>query len=127
MGLTTWENSPKGKIVRSDVTVGKNYLTDSELKSLGLIVSGFLEMAESFAQRKIPMTMEDWATRLDAFLALWERDLLEGSGSVSAKDAEAFAISEFEKYRVIQDARFVSDFDRFAERVLEDREGSRGE
>lgn len=111
MGLNTWENAPAGKIVKTDVVVAKNYLTQGELAALGRIVNAYLDLAEERAQRKIPMTMEDWAKRLDAFLEFTERDILQDAGKVTAEMAKAHAESEFEKYRVVQDRLFVSDFD----------------
>ncbi|MFR9547121.1 MAG: virulence RhuM family protein [Rikenellaceae bacterium] len=113
MGLTTWKNAPKGKVLKSDVSIAKNYLKEIEIEGLDRIVSMYLDYAENQAKRKIPMTMEDWATKLDAFLQFNEYELLNNIGSVSAEVAKAFAESEFEKYRVIQDRLFESDFDRF--------------
>ena len=115
MGLTSWEGSPDGKILASDVKVAKNYLTKDELDSLGRIVSAFLDLAEDFAKRKVPMTMKDWATRLDGFLQLTGREILQNAGKVSKKDAMFFAESEFEKYRLIQDKLYKSDFDKLVE------------
>lgn len=115
MGLTSWEGSPDGKILASDVKVAKNYLTKEELDSLGRIVSAFLDLAEDFAKRKVPMTMKDWATRLDGFLQLTGREVLQNAGKVSKKDAMLFAESEFEKYRLIQDKLYKSDFDKLVE------------
>lgn len=112
MGLTSWEYSPNGKILKTDVPVAKNYLTTEELESLGRIVNAYLELAENRAKRKIPMTMEDWAKRLDKFLEFDERDVLQNAGKISAKIAKDYAESEFEKYRIIQDRLFESDFDR---------------
>ena len=119
MGLTNWASSPKGKIVKSDVSVAKNYLSESEIDDLGRIVNAYLDLAESRAKRKIPMTMEDWANRLDIFLSADDREILQGAGRIAAKIAKAHAESEFEKYRIIQDRLFQSDFDRFVE--LEER------
>ena len=116
MGLTTWERSPDGKILKSDVTVAKNYLTKDELDSLGRIVNSFLDAAEDFAKRKIPMTMEDWAKRLDMFLEFTGRDILTDAGSVSAITAKTYAETEFEKYRVTQDKLYQSDFDKLLEK-----------
>lgn len=113
MGLTTWKNSPNGKIMATDVVIAKNYLTQDELKSLERIVTMYLDYAEDQAERHIPMTMEDWRKRLDVFLQFNEREVLDNPGKVSHKVAESFALSEFEKYRVIQDKVFESDFDRF--------------
>jgi len=112
MGLTTWENSPGGKILKTDVSVAKNYLTSHELESLGRIVNAWLDLAEDRARRKIPMTMEDWAERLDRFLVFDDRKLLEDGGKVTAEMAKEFAETEFEKYRLVQDRLFESDFDR---------------
>ncbi len=113
MGLTTWENAPDGKIVKPDVSIAKNYLKESELEDMGRIVNSFLDLAEDMAKRHIPMTMEDWAKRIDRFLDLTDRPVLTDSGHVSAEQAKEYAETEFEKYRVIQDKRFQSDFDRF--------------
>lgn len=112
MGLTSWGNSPEGKVLKTDVSVAKNYLTAEELDSLGRIVNAYLELAEDRARRKIPMSMEDWATRLDKFLEFDDREVLKNAGAVSAKIAKDFAESEFEKYRVLQDKLFESDFDK---------------
>lgn len=112
MGLTSWAKSPDGKIIKSDVVVAKNYLSKEELDGVARIVNLYLEFAESRARRNIPMTMEDWAKRLDLFLEFEDRDILQGSGKVSALDAKVHAETEFEKYRIIQDRLFVSDFDR---------------
>lgn len=113
MGLTTWENAPGGKIVKTDVCIAKNYLKQNELEDMGRIVSAVLEFAESRAKRHIPMTMEDWAKRIDAYLSSDERPLLNRAGSVTHEYAKLFAETEFEKYRIIQDRLFRSDFDRF--------------
>jgi len=113
MGLTNWKNSPNGKIMASDVIIAKNYLTKDELKSLERIVTMYLDYAEDQAERHIPMTMEDWKKKLDVFLQFNEREILDNPGKVSHKVAESFALSEFEKYRVIQDKKFESDFDKF--------------
>ena len=112
MGLTTWRNAPHGKILKPDVSIAKNYLTEKELKALDRIVTMYLDYAEDQAERGIPMTMHDWAAKLNAFLQFNERDLLDHPGRVSSEVAKAFAESEFEKYRVIQDHLFESDFDR---------------
>ena len=113
MGLTTWEHAPKGKILKPDVSVAKNYLKEIELESMGRIVNGFLEVAEDMAKRHIPMTMEDWAKRIDKFLDTTERPILTGAGNVTAEQAKEYAETEFEKYRIIQDRIFESDFDHF--------------
>lgn len=112
MGLTTWKNAPSGKIVRSDVSVAKNYLTKSELEDLNQFVSMYLDYAERQARRHIPMTMEDWAHKLDVFLKFNEEEILHDKGRVSAEIAKSFAESEFEKYRIVQDRLFESDFDK---------------
>ena len=113
MGLTTWENAPDGKIVKSDVSVAKNYLNEVELEDMGRIVSAVLDFAESRAKRHIPMTMEDWAKRIDAYLSSDERPLLDHAGSVSHEEAVLHAETEFEKYRIVQDRLFQSDFDKY--------------
>ena len=118
MGLTTWENAPNGKIVKTDVSVAKNYLREKELEEMGRIVNASLDMAESMAMRHIPMTMEDWAKLIDKFINLFESPILQDSGKVSAEYAKEFAESEFEKYRIIQDRLFQSDFDRFEDNSL---------
>ena len=112
MGLTSWEGAPKGKIHRYDVSIAKNYLSEFELGQMQRIVSAYLDMAEMQAMRKIPMTMEDWEKRLSGFLQLWDREILQDAGKVTAELAKTHAESEFEKYRVVQDRLFVSDFDR---------------
>ena len=118
MGLTTWENAPNGKIVKTDVFVAKNYLREKELDEMGRMVNAFLDMAESMAKRHIPMTMEDWAKRIDKFINLFDSPILQDSGKVSAEFAKEFAESEFEKYRIIQDRLFQSDLDRFEDNSL---------
>ena len=117
MGLTSWKNAPKGKIIKTDVSIAKNYLKKSELESLGRIVSAYLDLAEERAKRKIPMTMEDWSKRLDLFLEFDERDILENAGKITSKIAKEFAETEFEKYRIIQDRLFESDFDKLIEQT----------
>ena len=112
MGLTTWEKSPHGKIVKHDVLIAKNYLTESELESLGRIVSGYLDFAEDYAKRNIPLTMEDWAKHLDLILQANGRDLLKNAGKITAAIAKQHAENEFAKYRPIQDRLFKSDFDK---------------
>ena len=115
MGLTSWEKSPNGKIVKTDVSIAKNYLTETE--SLGRIVNAYLDLAEDRAKRHIPMTMDDWAKRLDKFLEADDRDILQNSGKVTAQIAKSFAESEFEKYRIVQDRLFESDFDKEIKRM----------
>jgi hypothetical protein len=111
MGLNTWRNAPKGKILKPDVVVAKNFLTEKELKALERIVTMYLDYAEDQAERRIPMTMADWEQKLNAFLQFNQRDLLDHPGKVTAEIAKSFAESEFEKYRIIQDRLFESDFD----------------
>ncbi|HAP5744251.1 TPA: virulence RhuM family protein [Enterococcus faecalis] len=118
MGLTTWEGSPDSKIHKYDVVVAKNYLNEEELNQMQRIVSSYLDMAELQAERHIPMTMEDWEKRLNGFLQLWDKEILSDAGKVSAALAKKHAESEFEKYRIIQDRLYKSDFDKFLE--LED-------
>ena len=113
MGLTTWAAAPDGKIVKGDVSIAKNYLTEKEMRSLERIVSAYLDLAEDRAERHIPMTMEDWARRLDLFLMADEREILQDAGKITAEIAKEKAETEFEKYRVIQDRLYVSDFDRY--------------
>ena len=113
MGLTSWEGSPGSKIHKYDVSIAKNYLTDNELQQLQRIVSAYLDMAEMQAMRQIPMTMEDWEERLNRFLSLMDRDILKDAGKVTAELAKSHAESEFEKYRIIQDRLYMSDFDKF--------------
>lgn len=117
MGLQTWGKAPDGKILKSDVSIAKNYLIKDELESLGRIVNAYLDLAEDRARRKIPMTMEDWSKRLDLFLEFDEREILQDAGQVTTALAKAFAESEFEKFRIIQDRNFESDFDREIARI----------
>jgi len=112
MGLTTWTDAPSGKIQKFDVVVAKNYLTEGEMAQLERLVSAYLDVAESMALRKIPMTMQDWETRLNRFIEATDRDILQDAGKVTAEIARTHALSEFEKYRVVQDRMFESDFDR---------------
>ena len=113
MGLSTWKEAPDGKIMKSDVVIAKNYLSQDEMISLEYIVSAYLDLAENRARRRIPMTMEDWAKRLDIFLEADEHEVLKDSGKITAEIAKEHAETEFEKYRVIQDRLFMSDFDKF--------------
>ena len=113
MGLTTWESAPDGKIVKADVTVAKNYLSEKEMSYLQRIVSLYLDYAELQAERRIPMSMEDWAKRLDGFLEFNGNELLMGLGKVSAEQAKLHAETEFEKYRIVQDRLFMSDYDKY--------------
>ncbi len=113
MGLTYWENAPDGKIVKSDVSIAKNYLREDEMNFLERIVSLYLDYAELQAERHIPMSMEDWAKRLDGFLEFNGTEILMDAGKISAEQAKLHAESEYEKYRIIQDKLFISDFDRY--------------
>lgn len=113
MGLTIWAAAPEGKILKSDVTIAKNYLSKKEMRSLERIVSAYLDLAEDRAERHIPMTMEDWSKRLDLFLMADDRDVLQDAGKITAEIAKAKAGTEFEKYHIIQDRLFMSDFDRY--------------
>ena len=115
MGLHTWKDAPNGKIKKSDVSVAKNYLTEEEMKSMELIVSAYLDLAENRARRHIPMTMEDWAKRLDIYLQADDLEVLKDAGKISAQLAKMHAETEFEKYRVVQDRLYQSDFDRYLE------------
>ena len=117
MGLTSWEGAPQGKIHKYDVSIAKNYLTEFELEQMQRIVSAYLDMAELHAMRRIPMTMADWEERLGGFLKLWDREILQDAGKVSAEIAKAHADSEFEKYRIVQDRLFESDFDKVVKRI----------
>lgn len=122
MGLTSWENAPDGKIVKTDVSIAKNYLTERELEDLGRIVNAYLDLAERRAKRRIPMTMADWARHLDRILIADDMEILRDAGKISAEIAREYAENEFEKYRVIQDRLFKSDFDRQME-LFEGQEG----
>lgn len=112
MGLTSWKDAPEGKIQKFDVSIAKNYLTDREVAQLQRLVSAYLDIAEDMAERQIPMTMADWEERLNRFIAATDRDILQDAGKVSAEIAKAHAISEFEKYRIVQDRLYESDFDK---------------
>lgn len=122
MGLTSWKNSPKGKIIKTDVSIAKNYLTKSELESLGRIVSAYLDLAEERAKRQIPMAMADWVKRLDKFLEFDEREVLKEAGKINNKTAKEIAEKEFEKYRLIQDKLFESDFDELVNKTKKIKE-----
>lgn len=115
MGLTTWQDAPNGKIKKSDVVIAKNYLTETEIGQLNRMVSAYLDFAENMANRHIPLTMADWEKRLNTFIEMFEYGLLQDAGKVSAEIARIHAETEFEKYRVVQDGLFMSDFDRFIE------------
>ena len=120
MGLTTWQDAPDGKIRKSDVTVAKNYLTAFELGQLNRMVTAYLDFAENMAQRKIPLTMQDWEERLNRFIEMFEYGMLQDAGKVSAEIARIHAETEFEKYRIIQDQQFLSDYDRFVQELERD-------
>lgn len=113
MGLTTWKDAPDGKIQKSDVIIAKNYLTEGELKQLNRMVTAYLDFAETMAMRKIPLTMEDWEKRLNSFIEMFEYGLLRDAGKVTNEIAKIHAETEFEKYRIIQDKLFLSDFDKY--------------
>ena len=112
MGLTSWRNAPDGKIVKADVSIAKNYLSKGEIQELNEIVTMYLDYATRQARRHIPMTMADWASKLDVFLQFNDAEILQNKGKVTAAIAKAFAESEFEQYRIIQDRLYQSDFDR---------------
>ena len=113
MGLTTWEAAPDGKIVKADVSIAKNYLNDKEMSCMERMVSLYLDYAELQAERQIPMSMEDWATRLDGFLEFNGNEVQTDAGKISAEQAKLHAKTEFEKYRIVQDIMFISDYDKF--------------
>ncbi len=119
MGLTTWKDAPKGKIQKFDVAVAKNYLPEDEMAQLQRLVSAYLDVAEDMALRQIPMTMQDWETRLNRFIAATDREILQDAGKVTAEIAQAHAESEFEKYRIVQDRLFESDFDKLVKQLPE--------
>ncbi len=120
MGLTSWKDAPLGKIQKFDVVVAKNYLTESEMAQLQRLVSAYLDVAESMALRQMPMTMQDWETRLNRFIEATDRGVLQDAGKVTAEIAKAHAETEFEKYRIVQDRLFESDFDRVIKRIGSD-------
>ena len=115
MGLTTWEKAPNGKIIKTDVSIAKNYLRENELQAMGRLVNAYLDIAKDMAERHIPMTMEDWEKRIDKFLDATDREILQDAGKITAEYAKDFAESEFEKYRIIQDRLFRSYFDRLTD------------
>jgi hypothetical protein len=121
MGLTSWKDAPSGKIQKFDVVVAKNYLTETEMAQLQRLVSAYLDVAEDMALRKIPMTMQDWETRLNRFIEATDRNVLQDAGKVTAEIAKAHAESEFEKYRIVQDHLFESDFDRLIKQIETDK------
>jgi hypothetical protein len=120
MGLTTWKDAPHGKVQKFDVVVAKNYLTEAEMAQLQRLVSAYLDVAESMALRQIPMTMQDWETRLNRFIEATDREVLKDAGKVNAEIAQAHALSEFEKYRLVQDRLYVSDFDAVVQKLERD-------
>ena len=120
MGLTSWKDAPLGKIQKFDVVVAKNYLTEAEMAQLSRLVNAYLDVAEDMAQRKIPMTMQDWETRLNRFIEATDREVLQDAGKVTAEIAKTHAECEFEKYRIVQDRLFQSDFDRLLQRMEAD-------
>ena len=117
MGLTSWKDAPLGKIQKFDVAVAKNYLAEFEMAQLSRLVNAYLDIAEDMAQRKIPMTMQDWEARLNRFIEATDREVLQDAGKVTAEIAKAHAESEFEKYRIVQDRLFESDFDRLLKKI----------
>lgn len=121
MGLTTWKNAPAGKIIKTDVTIAKNYLTEKELKTLDRFVTMYLDYAETQAERNIPMTMKDWSDKLNAFLKFNEKDILKNAGKVTQAIAKTFAESEFENYRIVQDKLFESDFDKEIKKLIDNK------
>ncbi len=123
MGLTTWKDAPSGKIQKFDVSVAKNYLTEDEMTQLSRLVNAYLEVAEDMAKRRIPMTMQDWETRLNRFIEATDRGVLQDAGKVTAEIAKAHAESEFENYRIVQDRLFESDFDRLIKQLGDNGEG----
>lgn len=127
MGLSTWKDAPTGKVQKFDVSVAKNYLTESEMAQLSRLVNAYLDVAEDMAQRKMPMTMQDWETRLNRFIEATDRSVLQDADKVSAEIAKAHAESEFEKYRIVQDRLFESDFDRLLKQIGQDGRSTDGE
>ena len=127
MGLTSWKDAPLGKIQKFDVVVAKNYLTEAEMTQLSRLVNAYLDVAEDMAQRKIPMTMQDWETRLNRFIEATDREVLQDAGKVTAEIAKTHAECEFEKYRIVQDRLFQSDFDRLLQRMEADDASLNGE
>jgi hypothetical protein len=117
MGLTTWKDAPSGKIQKFDVSVAKNYLSETEMQQLQRLVSAYLDIAEDMAIRQIPLTMEDWESKLNKFIEATDREILQNTGKVTAEIAKAHAETEFEKYRIIQDQLFESDFDKEIKRL----------
>jgi hypothetical protein len=127
MGLTSWDGAPQGKVHKYDVAIAKNYLSEFELAQMQRIVSAYLDMAELQVMRRVPMTMQDWELRLGGFLKLWDREVLQDAGKVTAEIAKAHAESEFEKYRIVQDRLFESDFDRLIGQIETTRKPTSGD
>lgn len=121
MGLTTWQDAPRGKIQKFDVVIAKNYLSENEMTQLSRLVNAYLDMAELMAHNKMPMTMQDWEIRLNRFIEMTDREVLQDAGKVTAEIARAHAEAEFEKYRIVQDRLFESDFDRML-KLLDNKE-----
>lgn len=117
MGLTTWKDAPDGKIQKFDVSIAKNYLTEAEMAQLSRLVNAYLDIAEDMASRQMPMSMQDWETRLNRFIEATDREILQDAGKVTAEIAKAHAESEFEKYRIVQDRLFESDFDKMLKAI----------
>jgi hypothetical protein len=126
MGLTTWQDAPRGKVQKFDAVVAKNYLSEDEMAQLSRLVNAYLDIAEDMAIRRLPMTMQDWELRLNQFIAVTNREVLQDAGKVSAEIARAHAETEFEKYRIVQDWLFESDFDRLLRQVDEDKNNTKG-
>lgn len=127
MGLTTWADAPFGKVQKFDVVIAKHYLGDDELAQLSRLVNAYLDVAEDMARRRIPMTMQDWEVRLNRFIAATDREILQDAGKVTAEIAKAHALSEFEKYRIVQDRLFESDFDRLVKQLETERLAGNGD
>ena len=121
MGLTSWKRSPKGKILKSDISIAKNYLNETEIKELNRVVSMYLDYAENQAERKIPMKMKDWAEKLDSFLQFNDYSVLKNPGTISANIARKLAEKEFDKFRIEQDRQFESDFDREVKKITKSK------
>jgi len=121
--ITTWKNAPHGKIIKPDVSIAKNYLSKKEIKALDRITTMYLDYAEDQAEQNIPMTMEDWSKKMNVFLKFNNRELLDNPGKVTREIAKAFAESEFEKYRIVQDRLFESDFDKMIKKMDNNNKG----
>ena len=127
MGLTTWQDAPRGKIQKFDVVIAKNYLSEDEMAQLSRLVNAYLDIAEDMAKRHLPMTMQDWEVRLNRFIEVTNREVLQDAGRVTAEIARAHAETEFEKYRIVQDRLFESDFDRLLKKLEDDKNNTKGE